>query len=321
MSENQLEPWNEQQKLGWLTSQTIKRSYHDNVLTRLHPFKQRSSYSVEQYGALTYSPDQYPLYAVKVGQWTPTKRNILVTGGVHGYETSGVHGALQFLDQEAQKYSNYFNILVVPCVSPWSYETINRLNTKLQNPNREFKESTTCDETKFLIAYLRSLSVDFHLHLDLHETTDTDKTTFIPMEWAMKGIAHNADTMIIPDGFHLIHPQGKSRPALEKRIIDYVLKVTHIAEPDPGSDPSKPTISEADSTSPGVVECPTGHRFCYETTSAQDNLGAFTTEVYPDSQRLVAAMSREEIDQVCNNAQVAVVKAALDFYIETLNLK
>ena len=48
------------------------------------------------------------------------KPSVLVTGGVHGYETSGVQGALAFLETEAQRYADRFNICVAPCVSPWS---------------------------------------------------------------------------------------------------------------------------------------------------------------------------------------------------------
>lgn len=35
---------------------------------------------------------------MKTKDWAPDKPSVLVTGGVHGYETSGVQGALQFID-------------------------------------------------------------------------------------------------------------------------------------------------------------------------------------------------------------------------------
>ena len=35
---------------------------------------------------------------------------------MHGYETSGVQGALLFLQSAAAAYSESFNLLVVPCV-------------------------------------------------------------------------------------------------------------------------------------------------------------------------------------------------------------
>jgi hypothetical protein len=55
-----------------------------------------------------------------------------VTGGVHGYETSGVEGALLFLETKAEAYSKDFNILVAPCISPWGYERIH-LSSCLKN--------------------------------------------------------------------------------------------------------------------------------------------------------------------------------------------
>jgi len=57
---------------------------------------------------------------------------------VHGYETSGVQGALLFLQSAAAAYSESFNLLVVPCVSPWGYETIQRWNAQAVDPNRSF---------------------------------------------------------------------------------------------------------------------------------------------------------------------------------------
>ena len=51
--------------------------------------------------------------------WAPEKPHVLVTGGVHGYEKSGVQGALLFLDRAAAAWSPEFNIIVAPCVNPW----------------------------------------------------------------------------------------------------------------------------------------------------------------------------------------------------------
>lgn len=50
----------------------------------------RNDYDVEQYGALSVDKDRYPLFSLKTKNWDHNKMNVLVTGGVHGYETSGV---------------------------------------------------------------------------------------------------------------------------------------------------------------------------------------------------------------------------------------
>ena len=44
---------------------------------------------------------------------------MLITGGVHGYEMSGVQGAILFLQTKALEYASKYNIVVAPCVSPW----------------------------------------------------------------------------------------------------------------------------------------------------------------------------------------------------------
>ena len=64
------------------------------MLAKLEPL--REAFDVEQYGALSQDPDRYPLYVIKTKRWDQTKPSALVTGGVHGYETSGVQGALEF---------------------------------------------------------------------------------------------------------------------------------------------------------------------------------------------------------------------------------
>ena len=146
--------WGENEKAEWLAVQNIKRSYSEEVLTKLEALKVH--FDIEQYGALSYSPDRYPLYLVKPRTIDPEKANILITGGVHGYETSGVQGAIRFLETRAQDYAEQFNIYVAPCVSPWGYETINRWNPVALDPNRSFYADSPAEEAAALMNYLSS---------------------------------------------------------------------------------------------------------------------------------------------------------------------
>jgi len=50
----------------------------------------KGDFDVEQYGALSVDKERYPLFCLKTKNWDAKKMNVLVTGGVHGYETSGV---------------------------------------------------------------------------------------------------------------------------------------------------------------------------------------------------------------------------------------
>lgn len=84
----------------------------------------KNAFTAVQYGALSSDPSRFPLLAVVSNQWDDARKTILVTGGVHGYETSGVQGTILFLQTRAAEYVNTFNVVVIPCVSPWGYERI-----------------------------------------------------------------------------------------------------------------------------------------------------------------------------------------------------
>ena len=163
-------PWSSAERRQWVGERTVKRSYHDEVLTSLQaPLPE--GFVLEKYGSLSQDPERYPLYAARTRQWSATKPSVLITGGVHGYETSGVQGALLFLRSFAQAYSSTFNIVVAPCVSPWGYETIQRWTIDAVDPNRSFapdgphvegrpfNPEAATEESSALISYLKGLDV------------------------------------------------------------------------------------------------------------------------------------------------------------------
>lgn len=164
--------WGDEERSQWLKlAGVVQRSYKDDVLGKLENL--RASYNVEQYGALSQDPERYPLFVVKTRGWDPaTKPSMLVTGGTHGYETSGVMGALLFAETMS-KFEETFNIAVIPCVSPWSYECIQRWNAKTSDPNRYYVADSPVEECAAVVNLVKSLAVpQWTLHLDLHETTD-----------------------------------------------------------------------------------------------------------------------------------------------------
>jgi len=282
----------------------------------LEPLKDR--FLVQQYGALSQDESKYPLYAVRTREWSADKPCVLVTGGVHGYETSGVQGAILFLQTKAESYSDVFNILVAPCVSPWGYETIQRWNAQAVDPNRSFNpdgevvpgrsfnpEAAT-EESGALIALLKSLDAkQWTCHVDLHETTDTDESEFRPAKAARDGLGYSEGT--IPDGFYLVSDITNPQSAWHKAIIDAVRQVTHIAPPDADG-----KIIDEEVVQEGVIAIPSPKSIglCAGVTNADY---ATTTEVYPDSPKAT--------DEQCNLAQVAAIVSALDFIIEARGLR
>lgn len=164
-------PWGASERAAWLKHVgAAKRSYMKEVVDKLEPLKQ--TFDVVKYGELSQNPSRYPLFCVKTKNWDERKPCMLLTGGVHGYETSGVQGALLFLQENAQHYSKYFNIAVCPCICPWGYETIQRWTAVAEDPNRHWLAEDSLEENAALMAYLATFPVTkWAMHLDLHETT------------------------------------------------------------------------------------------------------------------------------------------------------
>ena len=201
------QPWGEAEREAWLRAVgSPQRSYATDVLERLPAFE--GSFEVTQYGALTRNPDRFPLYALKSRRWEQGRPCVLVTGGTHGYETSGVQGALLFLEKEAAAYAERVNLVVVPCVSPWSYECVQRWNPEALDPNRHYLPDSAVEECRLVVELVRGLGVrQWAMHLDLHETTDTDDSEFRPAKAARDGLQLE-DEGAIPDGFYVRRAVG-----------------------------------------------------------------------------------------------------------------
>jgi len=287
-------PWGPSEVAAWLSRQTRQRSYEVDVLSAID--RLRSRLDVEQYGRLDYQPDSYPLFALRSRHWREDLPVVLVTGGVHGYETSGVHGALSFLEQHAAGYEGKANLLVVPCVSPWAYERIHRWNAHAVDPNRSFREDSPAQESAALLRLVAPLRDRVLVHVDLHETTDTDESEFRPALAARDGVTFEPGE--IPDGFYLVDDSVDPQPAFQDAVIAAVAKITHIAPADANGE-----IIGSPMVAPGVIRYPLRKLgLCAGISGAPYKT---TTEVYPDSPKATA--------QQCNEAQVVAVRAAIDF--------
>lgn len=300
------EAWLQAHKSQWLAQQQIKRSFFDEVLTKASQLATQNSVSdvleLVQYGELNYcdvisGSSNYPLMAFKSNKWDDAKKTLLVTGGVHGYETSGVHGALAFVEL-AHNYPQ-FNILVAFCVSPWGYETINRWNPQAIDPNRSFYQDSPAPESAQLMDFVKSLAITIDVHVDLHETTDTDNSEFRPALAARDGVTHT--NWNIPDGFYLVGDTLKPEPEFQHHVIEHVEKITHIAPSDDNNCLIGAPLEQFGVINYATVELGLCAGFSNATYCT-------TTEVYPDSPLVD--------DKNCINAQVAAVVGALDYVIK-----
>ncbi|MFT7519220.1 MAG: hypothetical protein ACI9MC_001360 [Kiritimatiellia bacterium] len=287
------EPWTDLDRAAWRRRLAVQRSYKQEVLDSLQDLPE--GLVVDSYGSLSADPERYPLMRVIGRSSNPDAPWVLITGGVHGYETSGVQGALAFLHTHAASYAERVNLVVVPCVSPWGYEVINRWNPQAMDPNRSFVEEPPTEESTALQHMVRQLNARFLLHLDLHETTDSDEQEFRPALAARDGL--NYTPGLIPDGFYTVGDSDNPQPALQGAIISAVKRVTHIAPAD-----ANQQIIGSDVTQPGVINYPfKALGLCAGMTGARFTS---TTEVYPDSPRATP--------EICNHAQLAAIRGALE---------
>lgn len=292
------QPWSEEERKAWLATQEVKRSYQDEVVSKIDALRER--FDVEQYGALSYNEARFPLFCIKTRNWDSTKPVVLVTGGVHGYETSGVHGALKFVETEAERYAEHFNIVVAPCVSPWGYEVINRWNPNAIDPNRSFYKDSPAEESANLMKLVATLG-DVLMHIDLHETTDSDETEFRPALAARDGIEYIEG--MLPDGFYTVGDSENPQPEFQKAVIESVAKVTHIAPADENGEIIGSPVVQF-----GVINYPMVKLgLCGGVTNC---VYGTTTEVYPDSPTVT--------DEECNDAQVAAVVGGLNYVLAQL---
>ena len=294
-------PWGAPERAAWLARQARQRSYADEVVAPLQAALPAAG-ELLQYGTLDYGRlglPAFPLLAVRNRNWRDDRPTVLVTGGVHGYETSGVQGALRWIATEFDRESARVNLLVLPCLSPWGYETVNRWNPDALDPNRQFRADSPAAEAALAMACVAAHAPRVDLHVDLHETTDTDNSEFGPARAARDGKAF--DWHAIPDGFYLVGDSARPAPEFQRVLVEAVRRVTHIAEADKhgcliGTRMEQPGVINYDKRALGLCGAMTGARY------------VTTTEVYPDSPTATPAE--------CNAAQGVTVTAAIAYLLQ-----
>ena len=309
-------PWTEKDKQAWLDQQYQKRSYFEEVAEPLNQLRSEGLiHELIHYGTLHYQSlslsdganqgsayADYPLYCAIIGEHQAGLPNVLVTGGVHGYETSGVQGAIAFIRDAASAYKGKANIIVLPCLSPWGYETINRWNPFALDPNRSFIENSPSQEAKLAMACVAALDLPLNMHIDLHETTDSDNTEFRPALAARDAIEQKV--WDIPDGFYTVGDTSRPKPDFQRAIIKAVESVTHIALADKDD-----KIIGADVEQHGVINY--DKKSLHLCGGFTDAPYVSTTEVYPDSPNAN--------DEICAKAQVAAITGAIEHVLSQLS--
>lgn len=310
----------QQQKLatGWNESQV--RTWHDQVtaagkvrdysciVARVNALPANTHY-VETYATMS---DANPAFRITVGDVHNGKPNILITGGVHGYEPSGVEAALQFTQKYAPTLTKEFNFVTYPCISSWAYEHDQRWNAQAEDPNRLFTQTEKSapsgihrtfdiEECRHFMTSMESETIRFSCAIDLHETCDRDiELRVLRSERFKEDLSE--DYQDIPQGYYLILSkrdtagQNGAQLLFGQSIIDQVRKVSPIAPEE--------TILNGKINYGGVILSPPSDGLMRTYLDRYAGLVA-VTEVYPDHKTMSSAKSVQ--------AQIASINGVLNY--------
>lgn len=278
--------WDSSRLRDWREQTLAKgkiRDYRD-VFSRITSVPD-NTHSIETYGEAS----GHPLLRISVGDTRNGNPNLLIIGGVHGYEPSGVEAAMQFAEEIAPSLSGEFNSVIYPCVSPWSYEYDQRWNEDGEDPNSLFSRKLvstkpyvhrTMDiaECRHFMTSMEQHNINFACAVDGHETSDRDiELRLLRAERFDEPLA--PDWQSIPQGYYLIMTQGNSEKenalqlSLGRRVIDAVAKTSPIA---PGE-----TIMNGKINHGGIIFSPPAEGLL-RTYLQKHAQSVFVTEVYPD---------------------------------------
>ncbi len=204
--------WDEAQVRDWhadVIAAGKTRDYGD-IVSRITALP-ANTHNVETYAALSHG---HSLYRITIGNVKNGNPNILITGGIHGYEPSGIEASLNFARHVAPRLTREFNFAIYPCISPWAYEYNQRWNAQGEDPNRLFTRTPPEDksgtyrvhdieECRHFMNAIESHGVYFDRAIDLHETSDMDITLRVDRANSF-GSDLAPDYRHIPQGFYLI---------------------------------------------------------------------------------------------------------------------
>lgn len=271
-----------------IQSRNQVRDYRKDVVSRLNRLP-ANEFIKTQYGALSIDKDRFPLFSIACGDSNGDKPTILITGGVHGYEPSGVEASMRFLENvRSGGLTKTFNFLVFPCISPWAYEHDHRWNNEAEDPNRCFSKDggvSYAEECDHFMNAIENANLRFSACVDMHETPDRDVELRV-MRAERFGQDLSPDYKVIPQGYYLmLSKSGDShtddnRMQFGRSIINQVRKVSPIA-------PER-TVLGKDNHGGISISSPVKGTMREFLGHYSDYVGV--TEVYPDHK----AMSREK---------------------------
>lgn len=127
-------------------------------------------------------------------------KRVLISAGIHGDEPAGVETIYSFLHRkEYLKYSEDWEITIVPCINPFGYEANTRTNHEGVDLNRKFKSP---DPPREVVLVKKLFDSHFDLTIELHEDVDSPgyylfhSSAFEPSPLSVREILKNIQSIM-----------------------------------------------------------------------------------------------------------------------------
>jgi protein MpaA len=119
----------------------------------------------------------YPIMRIVLGKGK--KGKVLISGGIHGDEPTGVEAICSFIEQkEYAEFMGKWEMTLIPCINPFGYDHDKRNNFDDIDLNRQFKSFVPPREVALVQSVFHS---PFDLTLELHD--DVDSTGYYFYHW------------------------------------------------------------------------------------------------------------------------------------------
>lgn len=120
-------------------------------------------------GEVSKSATSHSIYKVVLNEGRG--KRVLISAGMHGDEPAGVETIYSFFKKkEYQRYSDEWEITLVPCINPFGYEANTRENHTGVDLNRKFQSSAPPKE---VVLAQKLFDSPFDLTIELHEDIDS----------------------------------------------------------------------------------------------------------------------------------------------------
>ncbi len=285
-----------------------RRDYEANVVSRLQKLDS-NHISLTTYRTSQSGDEKFDHLFVTIGDLGNGNPNILLIGGVHGNEPSGVEACVRIAEQFNESADPPdINIVIFPCLFPWSYVHNQRwVYEDALDPNRhmivggsDFGRVSTAESFMFEIADMPP----FAIALDFHETNDSDIKLWRKMRTKRYGGKSNGDGNRNPNGFHLMASEcpdtlKEERKKIAQKILSNVAQHSRI------------TTCASVTGYPckvGTVWASGDKRGFTRTFLNSYANHVFVTEVVPE----LLAANEEEMFEKAVQCQLAAFEAALD---------